>query len=106
MLAAGYDINDKEQMEKMRKGAGPTYLRAFLASLLTAFVLWRFFHWVGISSATTGIQVAIVACIGFNLPPKYTDMLFFRQHYLFFFFNTGYHLACFAPLGEIFSRLR
>ncbi|HLQ51135.1 MAG TPA: DUF1761 domain-containing protein [Terriglobales bacterium] len=106
MLAAGYDINDKEQMEKMRKGAGPTYLRAFLASLLTAFVLWRFFHWVGISSATAGIQVAIVACIGFNLTTKYTDMLFLRQHYLLFLINSGYQLACYAAIGAILGGWR
>lgn len=101
MLAAGYDVNDKEQMEKMRKGAGPTYLRAFLASLLTAFVLWRFFHMIGVGSAVGGIEIAVVACVGFNLTTKYTDMLFLRQHYLLFVINAGYQLACYAAMGAI-----
>ena len=101
MLASGYDLNDKEQMEKMRKSAGPLYLRSFMASLLTAFVLWRFFHWVGISSAVTGLEVAIVACVGFTITTKYTDMLFMRQHYLLFLINSGYQLVCYAAMGAI-----
>lgn len=101
MRASGYDLNNKEEMEKMRKGAGPLYLRALLASLLTAFVLWRFFYWIGISSASAGIQAAILACIGFNITTKYTDMLFMRQHYLLFMINSGYQLACYAAMGAI-----
>ena len=106
MMASGYDVNDKEQMEKMRKGAGPLYLRAFLASLLTAFVLWRFFHMIGIASIVGGIETAILACVGFNITTKYTDMLFLRQHYLLFLINSGYQLACYAAMGAILGGWR
>jgi hypothetical protein len=106
MIASGYDINDTEQMEKMRKGAGPLYLRAFLASLLTAFVLWRFFHMIGIASIVGGIETAILACVGFNITTKYTDMLFLRQHYLLFLINSGYQLACYAAMGAILGGWR
>src|ERR671924_8233 len=81
MRAAGYDINDTAAMEKMRKGAGVTYLRALLASLLSAFVLWRIFNWAGVGSATEGIELAVMACIGFVNTVQYTAMLFLRQHY-------------------------
>lgn len=106
MLASGYDINNKEEMEKMRKSAGPLYLRSFLASLLTAFVLWRFFHWVGISSPIAGLEIAVVACVGFTIPTKYTDMLFMRQHYLLFVINSGYQLVCYAAMGAILGGWR
>ena len=39
MLAMGYDPNDKARLDEMRKGAGRTYAIAFLASLMSAFVL-------------------------------------------------------------------
>jgi hypothetical protein len=101
MRAAGYDINDKAAMDEMRKGAGLTYLRALLASLLTAFVLWRFFALLGVNSAVGGIQLAVLACVGFVNTVQYTAMLFLRQHYLLFVINAGYQLACYASMGAI-----
>jgi hypothetical protein len=99
--AAGYDINDKAAMDAMRKGAGVTYLRALLASLLSAFVLWRIFHWAGVSNVTEGIELALLACVGFVNTVQYTAMLFLRQHYLLFVINAGYQLACYAAMGAI-----
>ena len=106
MLASGFDINNKEEMEKMRKGAGVLYLRAFLASLLTAFVLRWIFLLTGIASVSKGVELAILICLGFNLTTKYTDMLFLRQHYLLFLINSGYQLACYAAMGAILGGWR
>jgi hypothetical protein len=106
MLAAGYDINDKAAMDEMRKSAGITYMRAFLASLLTAFVLRWVFLYAGIASPVKGIEFAILICVGFNITTKYTDMLFLRQHYLLFVINSGYQLACYTAMGAILGGWR
>lgn len=101
LRASGYDLNDKEQMEKMRKGAGVLYLRAFLASLFTALVLGEVLQLSGTATALKGLELALVVCLGFNITTKYTDMLFMRQHYLLFLINGGYQLACYAAMGAI-----
>ncbi len=36
-ILMGYDPNDKAKMDEMRKGAGKTYMLAFVASLASAF---------------------------------------------------------------------
>jgi hypothetical protein len=101
MRASGYDINDKEQMAKMRKGMGVTYLRALLASLFAAFVLRWVFLLAGIASSVKGVELGILVCLGFVNTVQYTAMLFMRQHYLLFLINAGYQLACYAAMGAI-----
>jgi len=41
MLAMGYDPEDKAKIAEMQKTAGPKYGIAFLASLLSAFMLGK-----------------------------------------------------------------
>jgi len=101
MRASGYDINDKAAMEQMRKGAGILYLRAFLASLLAAFVLRWVFGLAGVNTTVKGIETAVLICLGFVNTVQYTAYLFLRQHYLLFVINAGYQLASYAAMGAI-----
>ena len=50
MREMGYDPDDKAKVQEMQKGAGPAYLGSFLASLVSAFILALFFHWLHVQS--------------------------------------------------------
>src|SRR6266567_884645 len=41
MREMGYDLNDKAKLKEMQKSAGPTYGIAFLAGLVSAFMLGK-----------------------------------------------------------------
>ena len=103
MLAHGYDPNDKEKIEAMKKNAGPMYGAAFVASLLSAIILARMFSSLGVHDAMRGVKIAVAVWLGFVATVQLTGTLFGGKKIQLFFIDTGYQLLCFIVMGAILS---
>jgi hypothetical protein len=103
MREMGYDPNDKAKMEEMKKTAGPAYGGSFLASLVSAFVLALFLHWLRAESLHTGLMVGFHVWLGFVATVQLTGVLFMKQSMRLFAINTGYQLVCYLTMGAILA---
>jgi hypothetical protein len=103
MLAMGYDPNDKSKIDEMRKGAGKTYAIAFVASLLSAFVLAKIVELTTVNSIRYGSKVGFAIWLGFVTTVQLTTTLFERKPTKLYLINTGYQLVCYAVMGAILA---
>jgi hypothetical protein len=103
MREMGYDLNDKAKIQEMRKSAGPAYFGSFIASLISAFILALFFHWLRVQSLDFGLAVAFHVWLGFVATVQLTGVLFMKQTMKLFAINTGYQLACYLVMGAILT---
>ena len=103
MLAMGYDPNDKSKIDEMRKGAGKTYAIAFVASLLSAFVLAKIVELTTVNSIRYGMKVGFAIWLGFVTTVQLTTTLFERKPTKLYLINTGYQLVCYAVMGAILA---
>ena len=101
MTEMGYDPNDKARTAEMKKSAGPAYAGSLLASLLSAFVLALFLHWMRAEEARTGATAGFHVWLGFVATVQFTGALFTRQSMKLFAINTGYQLLCYLVMGAI-----
>jgi hypothetical protein len=104
MIAMGYDPADKDRIAAMQKTAGPKYGIAFLASLLTAFMLGKVIFNLAISTALYGMKVGFAVWLAFVMTVQLTDMLFGNRPRNLFLINTGYQLACYLVMGAILGK--
>ena len=107
MREMGYDPADSAKIQEMRKSAGPAYGASFLASLITAFILGLFLHWMRIADSANplhlGLGVAFHAWLGFTATVQLTSALFMRQSMKLFAINTLYQLLCYLAMGAILA---
>jgi hypothetical protein len=103
MREMGYDPNDKARTKEMQKSAGPAYLGSFLASLVTAFVLALFFHWLRVQDLHFGLAVAFHVWLGFVATVQLTGVLFMKQSMKLFAINTGYQLVSYLAMGAVLT---
>jgi hypothetical protein len=103
MVLMGYDPNDKARLDEMRKGAGKTYVLAFIASLISAFVLAKIIDVTSVSTALYGMKVAFAVWLGFVTTVQLTGALFSRQPTKLYLINTGYQLVCYLAMGAILA---
>ena len=103
MLAMGYDPNDKTKIDEMRKGAGKAYTIAFLASLLSAFVLAKIVELTTVNSIRYGMKVGFAMWLGFVTTVQLTTTLFEKKPSKLYLINTGYQLVCYAVMGAILA---
>jgi hypothetical protein len=103
MREMSYDPNDKAKVQEMQKSAGPAYSGAFIASLVSAFILALFFHWLHVQSLELGLLVAFHVWLGFVATVQLTGVLFMKQSMKLFAINTGYQLACYLAMGAILA---
>jgi len=99
----GYDPNDKARMEEMKKSAGPAYGGSFVASLVSAFVLALFLHWLRAESLHLGLVVGFHVWLGFVATVQLTGVLFMKQSTKLFAINTGYQLVCYLVMSAILT---
>lgn len=99
----GYDPNDKAKMDEMRQGAGKLYGLAFLASVVSAFVLAKIIAITTVNSALYGMKIGFAVWLGFVTTVQLTDMLFGRRPQKLYLINTGYQLTCFLVMGAILA---
>ena len=103
MLAMGYDPNDKSKIDEMRKGAGKAYTIAFVASLLSAFVLAKIVELTTVNSIRYGMKVGFAIWLGFVTTVQLTTTLFEKKPSKLYLINTGYQLVCYAVMGAILA---
>ncbi len=103
MREMGIDPNDKEKIKAMQKSAGPSYLVAFLASVVSAFVLALFFHEMHVQSLEIGLLVGFHVWLGFVATVQLTGALFMKQSMKLFAINTGFQLVCYLAMSAILA---
>lgn len=103
MRAMGYDPDDKAKTQEMQKSAGPAYAGSFVASLISAFTLELFLHWVHAENVHHGLMVGFHVWLGFVATVQFTGALFMKQSMKLFAINTGYQLVCFLVMGAILA---
>jgi len=106
MREMGYDPDDKAKVQEMQKSAGLAYSGSFLASLVSAFILALFLHWLHVQELQLGLMVAFHVWLGFVATVQLTGVLFMKQSMTLFAINTGYQLACYLAMGSILTLWR
>jgi len=106
MREMGYDPDDKAKVQEMQKSAGLAYSGSFLASLVSAFILALFLHWLHVQNLQLGLMVAFHVWLGFVATVQLTGVLFMKQSMTLFAINTGYQLACYLAMGSILTLWR
>jgi ribulose-5-phosphate 4-epimerase/fuculose-1-phosphate aldolase len=101
MREMGYDLNDQAKTEEMKKSAGPAYAGSLMASLVSAFVLALFLHWMRAEGAQVGAMTGFHVWLGFVATVQFTALLFTKQSMKLFAINTGYQLVCYLVMGAI-----
>lgn len=103
MILMGYDPNDKARLDEMRKSAGQTYTLAFVASLISAFVLAKIIGLTTVNTALYGMKVGFAVWLGFVTTVQLTGALFSKQPTKLYLINTGYQLVCYLVMGAILA---
>jgi hypothetical protein len=106
MREMGYDPNDKERIKEMQKSAGPTYLVAFIASLVSAFILALFLHHMNVQNLECGLLIGSHVWLSFVATVQLTGALFSKQSLKLFAINTGYQLFCYLVMSAILTLWR
>lgn len=112
MRGQGLDPNNKEQMENMKKSAGPAYFQMFIGALLMAFVfahvLWAFDAALTekLSAVSAGLQGGFYMWLGFILPVKYGDKLWNNKKFAYVAVDLGYYLVLLLVNGIVLSMWR
>jgi hypothetical protein len=106
MREMGYDHNDKERIKDMQKSAGPTYFVAFIASLVSAFILALFLHHMNAHNLEYGLLIGSDVWLGFVATVQLTGALFMKQSMKLFAINTGYQLVCYLGMSAILTLWR
>jgi Protein of unknown function (DUF1761) len=106
MREMGYHPNDKERIKEMQKSAGPTYFVAFIASLVSAFILALFLHHMNAHNLEYGLLIGCHVWLGFVATVQFTGALFMKQSMKLFAINTGYQLVCYLVMSAILTLWR
>jgi len=103
MREMGYDPNDKAKIQEMQKSAGPAYAGSLVASLVSAFTLALFLHWLRAESLHLGFMVGFHVWLGFVATVQFTGALFMKQSMKLFAINAGYQLVCYLAMAGILA---
>ena len=76
---------------------------AFVASLLSAFVLAKIVELTTVNSIRYGMKVGFAIWLGFVTTVQLTTALFERKPTTLYLINTGYQLVCYAVMGAILA---
>jgi hypothetical protein len=103
MVAMGMDPDDKAKIAEMQKGAARLYTLAFVASLVSAFVLGKLFVRLEVVDLQRAMMFSIAIWAGFVSTVQLTNTLFGNKSLKLWFIDTGYQLVCYALMGVILS---
>lgn len=104
MRLMGFDPDDKAKLAEMQKGAGKVYGLAFIASLVSAFVLAKIISVTTVITIAYGMKVGFAVWLGFVATVQLTGALFAKQPTKLFLINTGYQLVCYLAMGAILAK--
>ena len=103
MILMGYDPDDKAKLQKMQKSTGKLYGIAFIASLISAFVLGKIIAVTTVNRIPYGLKIGFAIWLGFVMTVQLTDMLFGKKPTKLFLINTVYQLVCYLVMSVIFT---
>jgi hypothetical protein len=103
MRAMGYDPNDKQKCDEMKKGAGKLYAIALLAGLVSAGVLAKFFAVLSVDSVIYGLKIAFAIWLGFVATVQLTATLFGKKPTVLFFIDTGHQLVSYMVMALVLT---
>ncbi len=100
----------KESMKEAQKEMGKMYALSFVATLVTAYVLFHVMtfseNFYDYTSLQTGLTTAFWVWLGFVAPVQMTDVLFGGKKWNLFFINAGYQLASLLAMGVAMGLLK
>lgn len=106
MKLMGYSA---ESLKKAQKEMGKLYALSFVASLVTAYVLFHIMtlsqHFYGYNPLQSGLSTGFWMWLGFVAPVQMTDVIFGSKKWNLFFINTGYQLATLLAMGLVIGVL-
>jgi hypothetical protein len=106
MLAMGFNLDDKAAIEAMRKGTGRVHGIAFIASLLSAAVLYKLFAETETFTVLHGLKVGFGVWLGFVATVQLTSLLFRRSNPRVFVIDTVYQLVGYLVTAAILAAWR
>jgi len=99
--AMGFDLNNKEKMDQMRKETGPKYFLAIVCSFIMAFMMAKVSGYLGLHTAFVGVKLGVALWFGFVATVQLTDVIFGFKKMSLWFINTGYQMVCYIITGVI-----
>ena len=91
----------EKTMAQTKSKMGVTYGISFVASLVMAYVLAHFIDLVSATTVAEGIQVGILAWLGFVATTMITTVLFDNKPWKLYAINCGYQLASVLVMATI-----
>jgi len=85
-------LNPKDMEKAKKKGMGPTYLMALIASLISAYVLAHFVRYIA-TSLGEAFQLAVFIWLGFVAPMMLGVVLWEGKSTKLYLINSGYYLV-------------
>ena len=85
-----------------KKGMGMTYIIMYIASAITAYVLYHVFA-VGGYALATPYRITFLLWLGFIAMPLLNGVYFEKKSWTLYFINAGYHLVTLLVMAFIFT---
>lgn len=92
----------KVKLDKKKK-MGPTMAIAFIATLLTAFMMSNFIKFAGATSLASGAQTGFLIWLGFVLPVQLGIVLWENKPNQLLMINAGHTLVNLLIMGAILA---
>lgn len=92
--------------EKLGKGPGIGFLWAFIAALVTAYVMAHFVQYTGAVTAGAGAATGFWIWLGFVATSLGMNMIFEQKSLKLFSINAGMQLANFIIMGALLAGWR
>lgn len=102
MRLSGIDMKKISKMKKKGK-VGRSYFWAFIATLLTSYVLAHFVRYVTASTFADGAQLAFWLWLGFVAPLLLGSVLWKGEPFKLFVLNAAHHLIALVVAAGILA---
>ena len=103
MKHMGLHEKNKEEMEKMKKEAGPAYAGTIITSFVMAYVMSHFVDYLQITTAMAGAITGFWLWIGFVATASLSGYLFEKKHLALYLINNGFNLVNMTLAGAILA---
>ena len=95
---------DIKQINKAKKqGMAGNYIAGFISTIITAIVLKIFIMLIGVSTASEGLLVGLLASIGFIATTSLGMILWERKPLQLYTLNVSYNIVSFMLMGAILA---
>ncbi len=103
MKHIGLHQKSKEEMEKMKKEAGPAYIGTVITSFVMAYVMSHFVDYLQATTAVAGALSGFWLWLGFVATTSLSGYLFEKKPLVLYFINNGFNLVNMVLAGAILA---